>query len=426
MSASLTVTIPSSNAATASVSASASVSPAPDPIPTEQQNMRKTIISIQKDPRLSAKEKQTKIFSLFNNKAEKGRDPCAEYQKTPHTHGTCPGTCSTASTAPSISMVGQSRAAVKSLLTSVPVTSSEDKYILSSGGAWIQIPCSQLHPTSQSGKCEHYTRGCCIYTECCRQFFSCRLCHDQATDHTLDPKDVKVIRCHNCSQIQLASNQCMNQQCKTIFGEYYCAICKLWSTGVDIYHCHKCGDICLRGRQEIDNKHCDTCGYCMPISRFNEHACCKYGDEICAMCLEDFKGCLGDVERTKCGHLFHMSCMEKYIGHDVCCPICRKTLFDMSERWDEIDLLKITEVIPDDFKSWRIRFQCNDCLSTNLDKFSIYGNKCPTCSSYNTTQQDILRNETEAEDTHVDAEDFQDVLDLQDVQVEESDVGPSE
>lgn len=383
---------------------------------SEEQNLRKMIIGIQKNTTYSAKEKQTMIFALFNNK---GKGQFQEYHKDHvcqgchgshacnHSHGTTTTTMASTSECTSNSLnnasigvstsqnIESARVTVKSLLTTIPVTSSEDKYILSSGGAWIQIPCSQLHPTSQSGTCEHYTRGCSIYTECCRQFFSCRLCHDQVTDHTLDSKDVKVIRCHACSQIQLASNKCTNQMCKATFGEYYCGTCKLWSTGVDIYHCPKC-DICLKGKPDVDSKHCDTCGYCMPINHYNDHECYKYGDEICAMCLEDFKGCLGDVEKTKCGHVFHMSCMEKYISHDVCCPICRKTLFDMSHTWEEIDILKATEQIPEDFKDWRIRFQCNDCLAINQDKFSIYGNKCPACASYNTSQKDLLRNENGA------------------------------
>lgn len=366
-----------------------------------ESDLRKMIISIKKNTNYSEKEKQKLIFSLFNKNKTQNKNEESTQVACQHCHPCQPEVASHA-IQPEVSQeylhnhsayVSEAvRTTVKSLLTSVPVTSSEDKYILSSGGAWIQIPCSQLHPTPQSGKCEHYTRGCSIYTECCRQFFSCRLCHDQSTDHTLNSKDVKVIRCHACSQVQLASNKCINGMCKAEFGEYFCGTCKLWSSGVDIYHCPKC-DICLKGKPDIDSKHCETCGYCMPMSHYNNHDCHKYGDEICAMCMEDFKGCLGDVEKTKCGHVFHMSCMEKYIAHEVCCPCCRKTLFDMSERWEEIDMLKSIEQIPDDFKHWRIKFQCNDCLATNLDKFSIYGNKCPGCASYNTTQIDLFRNE---------------------------------
>lgn len=353
-----------------------------DLVEKEEQNMRKMIIEIQKNPKYTAKEKQNLIFSLFNKK------------------GTNSGSCGhshneTSGISVLIGDLGdptRSRAAVKSLLTTVPVTNSEDKYVISSGGAWIQIPCAQLHPTPQSGKCEHYTRGCSIYTECCRQFFSCRLCHDRATDHTLDPKNVKVIRCHDCSQIQLASNLCTNHTCKKVFGEYYCGICKLWSTGVNIYHCDKC-KICLRGKEDIENRHCDVCNYCMPVSRYNDHICCKLGGEICPICSEDFEGCLGDHEKTRCGHIFHMSCMEKYISHDVCCPVCRKTLFDMSMAWEDIDILKLTEEIPEDYKLWQIEYICNDCSSNSTDKFSIYGNKCHCCGGYNTAQTKILRPE---------------------------------
>jgi hypothetical protein len=334
----------------------------------EQQELRKKIISIQKDNKYNAKEKQQLIFALFN-KAHNNHDS--------HNKNGC---CSSKDT-------------VKSLLTSLPVT-SDDKYILGNAGTWIHIPCSQIHPTIQSGRCDHYKRECSIYTECCRKFFSCRRCHDRDTDHVLESKDVKVIRCHTCSQIQLASNKCANSMCQTVFGEYYCATCKLWEVKDSVYHCDKC-DVCIR-IEDKQNVHCDTCGYCMPLARYTDHVCEKLEEEICVICSEDFAGCLGDVERTKCGHIYHISCMEKYIVHDVCCPMCRKTLFDMSKTWDEMDELKSHEVIPEDFQHWRVKYKCNDCQQMSEGKFSVYGHKCCKCGGYNTTQDAIIRDEPAA------------------------------
>lgn len=350
--------------------------PSLDVVDDANTNLRKKIMEVQKDTKLSPKEKQQKIFYLFN-------EPDQQVNNTINncTHCSTSTTIVTSSLGTTVGMVCTpcstlgSKTTVKSLLTSIATT-----------GTLVQIPCAQLHANEQNPGCIHYDRKCSIYAECCRKFFPCHKCHDLNNDHVIASKDIKVIRCRGCSQIQPESNKCTNPVCQTVFGGYYCNICKLWATGVDIYHCSKC-EVCLIGRQDIDFKHCDTCGYCMSVSRINDHICYKCDDEICAICKDDFQKSLGEVERTKCGHLFHMSCMREYVNHDIICPICRKTLFDMHEYWLELDQLKAFEIIPDDFQSWRIQYQCNDCMAHSWDRFSIYGNKCSQCNSYNTTQE---------------------------------------
>lgn len=34
--------------------------------------------------------------------------------------------------------------------------------------------------------CKHYMRGCRLRANCCQKFFTCRLCHDEESDHKLD------------------------------------------------------------------------------------------------------------------------------------------------------------------------------------------------------------------------------------------------
>lgn len=332
---------------------------------SDLEDIRKKIFEIQKDPNLGAKEKQQKIFLLFNKTKER---TTLAFQNNQHTSASC------------------SKNTVKSLLASIPVTNAEGKYVMNSNGTLVQIPCSQLHANEQTSQCVHYDRKCSIYAECCRKFFPCHRCHDQNNDHDLESKNVKVIRCNKCSQIQLESHKCTNKLCNIEFAQYYCGICKLWISGVDTYHCGKC-NVCFRGKQE-NYRHCDTCGYDVACTHFSEHTCRKCDDEICAICNENFHKSPGDIEHTKCNHVFHMSCISDYIkqGEDVSCPVCRRTIFDMTECWEELDALKLLEVVPEDFQSWVIQYQCNDCLKVNCDKFSIYGYKCPDCNSYNTTQ----------------------------------------
>jgi RING finger/CHY zinc finger protein 1 len=338
-----------------------------------QANIRKEIIRLQRDTSLDPRKRQELIFSLFNHNHTPTITPICTPTQHQHQHHhqhqhqhqhqssfqTSSSTSTTiTSTTQTISSPVETREKLKSLLNNLSL--SEEKYIDSNSGARIHIPCSQfLQHRNKPQKCAHYDRGCSIYTECCSKFYNCRLCHDaENPDHSLDPKTVKVIRCNYCDLWQVPSNKCVNQQCGKAFGTYHCSICNLWSTGVEIYHCKKC-DICLRGKEGIDNKHCDTCGYCMPITRYHNHQCCETDQEICGICREGFIKCLGDIEKTPCGHIFHMSCMEKYIHHDIVCPLCKKTLINMEETWQELDILREQEELPEEYQNWQVRYLCN-------------------------------------------------------------------
>lgn len=34
--------------------------------------------------------------------------------------------------------------------------------------------------------CEHYKKNCKILSACCNKLFTCRFCHDNASDHSID------------------------------------------------------------------------------------------------------------------------------------------------------------------------------------------------------------------------------------------------
>ena len=75
-------------------------------------------------------------------------------------------------------------------------------------------------------------------------YFICRFCHDEAvTNHTLDRQKVREIECLLCFTRQTVSNECIDQNCRTKFGDkYFCGICKLYDD-VDKgqFHCDGCG-----------------------------------------------------------------------------------------------------------------------------------------------------------------------------------------
>ena len=102
--------------------------------------------------------------------------------------------------------------------------------------------------------CKHYQRRCQLKCEQCKEFYTCRICHDEekytnykidverdaqkkpivklkdANDpkakHKLNRFNVKEIKCLNCGTIQEPSNKCV--KCGIEFAEYYCKICNFY------------------------------------------------------------------------------------------------------------------------------------------------------------------------------------------------------
>lgn len=60
--------------------------------------------------------------------------------------------------------------------------------------------------------------------------------------------------------------------------------------------------------------------------------------ENCAVCLYDFEGD-DDIRRlTNCRHIFHLSCLDRWMDHDQkTCPLCRTRVFpeDLQDSFNE-------------------------------------------------------------------------------------------
>ena len=46
----------------------------------------------------------------------------------------------------------------------------------------------------------------------------------------------------------------------------------------------------------------------------------------CVVCLKDFDGYDFNCKKLKCGHNFHMKCIDEWLTHSKSCPICRKEI----------------------------------------------------------------------------------------------------
>ena len=75
---------------------------------------------------------------------------------------------------------------------------------------------------------------------------------------------------------------------------------------------------------------------CLPVARFEDLKLCNGGrgstngevEEVCSICLLEFEKEDMVSQLKKCGHVFHIKCIEKWLDRDqFTCPLCRSFLF---------------------------------------------------------------------------------------------------
>ncbi|KAG5101307.1 hypothetical protein JHK84_046276 [Glycine max] len=242
-------------------------------------------------------------------------------------------------------------------------------------------------------RCNHYRRRCRIRAPCCNEIYSCRHCHNEAASllknpfdrHELVRQDVKQVICSVCDTEQPVAQVCTN--CGVKMGEYFCNICKFFDDDVEKeqFHCDDCG-ICSRVGGRDNFFHCKKCGSCYAVGLHDNHLCVENSmRHHCPICYEYLFDSLKDVIVMKCGHTMHHECYLEMIKNDkYCCPICSKSVIDMSKTWKRIDEEIEATVMPQDYRNRKVWILCNDCNDTTEVYFHILGQKCGHCRSYNT------------------------------------------
>uniref|UniRef100_A0A0R0GZE7 RING-type domain-containing protein n=1 Tax=Glycine max TaxID=3847 RepID=A0A0R0GZE7_SOYBN len=140
----------------------------------------------------------------------------------------------------------------------------------------------------------------------------------------------------------------------------------------------------LGGRENYS--HCSKCGCCYSNTLRDNHLCVENSmRHHCPICYEYLFDSLKDIAVMKCGHTMHSECYLEMLKRDkYCCPICSKSVMDMSRAWKRIDEEIEATVMPDDYRYRKVWILCNDCNDTTEVYFHILGQKCGHCSSYNT------------------------------------------
>ncbi|KAK4805084.1 hypothetical protein SAY86_004901 [Trapa natans] len=233
--------------------------------------------------------------------------------------------------------------------------------------------------------CKHYKRNCKLLASCCNKLFTCRHCHDELMDHTLDRKSITKMMCMECLVIQPVGPTCATASCNNLsMGRYYCRICKIYDNVREIYHCPYC-NLCRLGKGlGIDYFHCMNCNACMAWS-LSSHICReKCFEDNCPICHEYLFTSSNPVKGLPCGHLMHSKCFQDYTCSHYTCPICSKSLGDMQVYFQMLDTLLAEEKMPEEYLGQIQVILCNDCEKRGSAPFHWLYHKCPYCRSYNT------------------------------------------
>jgi zinc finger-like protein len=246
---------------------------------------------------------------------------------------------------------------------------------------------SDASATNTSG-CRHYTRRARLVAPCCDKTVECHMCHDAApdVDHKMDRRSVELMECSMCGHRGPMGELCSG--CGARVANYYCAVCKLLdSSGRNVYHCPLC-NVCRVGKGlGIDYEHCMKCNTCVPMGK--PHSC-RPGtkDDVCVICLEGLFSSTDAVRELPCGHMLHAACFTEYTRHRYSCPVCRKSMGDMTAYFAMIDRLLAAEGrenLPAEVRDTVQKVRCHDCSGIFQAPFHWVYHKCTACGSYNST-----------------------------------------
>lgn len=255
-------------------------------------------------------------------------------------------------------------------------------------------------PEKREYGCQHYMTGCQRLAECCKQWTTCRICHDEASDHKMDRHATRWIRCLHCSAEQEPSDECV--ECMSVLGSYYCDVCKFWDNDrtKDIYHCDDCG-ICRIGKRE-DYFHCDRCNACLLNDLQDNHKCIERNLEAdCPICGDFLHTSVFSVVFMPCGHSIHNHCFQQYTRSSYQCPICFKSLGNMQGYFERIDEMLKNHVMPEEYLNCRSVVLCNDCEQKSVAKYHFLYHKCFECDSYNTKVLRTVQLEDDQSDSEI-------------------------
>ncbi|KAG5096517.1 hypothetical protein JHK82_046371 [Glycine max] len=115
-----------------------------------------------------------------------------------------------------------------------------------------------------------------------------------------------------------------------------------------------------------------SAGSCYAVGLHDNHLCVENSmRHHCPICYEYLFDSLKDVIVMKCGHTMHHECYLEMIKNDkYCCPICSKSVIDMSKTWKRIDEEIEATVMPQDYRNRKVRFGYYVMTAMTQQKFT--------------------------------------------------------
>lgn len=235
--------------------------------------------------------------------------------------------------------------------------------------------------------CRHYARCCRLVAHCCGREYVCRFCHDAVETHNMDRRATEVMVCMLCNMKQAVAGTCAG--CGASMADYFCKTCKFFENeggSKPTYHCQFC-NLCRRGKGlGVDMAHCMQCNTCMTKADMANHTCLEGGIESdCPICGEFLFTSGSPFKQMVCGHYMHSDCFQAHTRSRYTCPVCRKSLGDMSAYFRMLDELVASQPMPVELQKKQTPIFCNDCEQRSNVAFHFAYLKCAACGSYNTT-----------------------------------------
>ena len=87
-----------------------------------------------------------------------------------------------------------------------------------------------------------------------------------------------------------------------------------------------------------------------------------------------------------CGHCIHENCLKEAVEQgQYQCPICKKSMCDLTEQWIIYRMFKKIQPMPDEFKNTVSYIVCNDCEIRSYTDYHFAYHECKHCDGFNTT-----------------------------------------
>uniref|UniRef100_H2YTI1 RING-type domain-containing protein n=1 Tax=Ciona savignyi TaxID=51511 RepID=H2YTI1_CIOSA len=93
---------------------------------------------------------------------------------------------------------------------------------------------------------------------------------------------------------------------------------------VNIYKSAKEGLKTLYNRQTVNTR-------IAKLTQASPDILMDHTDDVCSICYQEFSNEFGDVRITNCEHLFHSTCLRKWLYIQDACPMCHQNIFKESK-----------------------------------------------------------------------------------------------